>query len=192
MPVPGSGGGIATRQQQIAYYAESLNSAFPRSETGIDLGADYKKYMSQHPKADPVQVYNQTVAGLDVFLQSGRSLADAIASAVGTQGNITSQFVKGVGKGAEDITKSASGFGLGGSDWQHLLIRLAEFGIGGILIAVGIAAILGKTKTGQTVINVAEDVIPAGRAAKVARPARRDISAAGRSRPGFTKGGLND
>jgi len=48
-------------------------------------------------------------------------------------------------------------------DWQHLFIRLAEFGIGALLVAVGVGAVLRKTPPVQeaknTVIRVA-GVVP--------------------------------
>lgn len=41
------------------------------------------------------------------------------------------------------------------SDWTHLMTRFAEFGIGAILVIIGLNAIVAKTKTGRTVIQVA-------------------------------------
>jgi len=53
----------------------------------------------------------------------------------------------GQGKGS---TQPSDG---GQSDWTNLFTRLAEFGIGVILITIGISALVGHTKTFQT-INV--------------------------------------
>jgi hypothetical protein len=60
----------------------------------------------------------------------------------------------------------------GGNDWQHLLVRIAEFMVGATLIAVGINALIVRSKTGQTVINIA-GATAGGTAGKVARTATR-------------------
>lgn len=41
----------------------------------------------------------------------------------------------------------------GGSDWQHLMVRGAEFIIGVVLVWVGIQAIVVKSKPTQTIIQ---------------------------------------
>lgn len=46
----------------------------------------------------------------------------------------------------------------GGSDWQHLLIRSAEFLIGALLVVVGVNAMIIRSKPGQTVIQTAGTV----------------------------------
>lgn len=45
-----------------------------------------------------------------------------------------------------------------GSEWQHLLVRGAEFIIGALLIYVGIQAVVVKSKPGQTVIQTTAGV----------------------------------
>lgn len=48
---------------------------------------------------------------------------------------------------------SSQSGGASGSDWQHLLVRIAEFLVGGILIYVGIQAVVVKSKPAQTIIQ---------------------------------------
>jgi hypothetical protein len=66
--------------------------------------------------------------------------------------------------GSGSSPSSGSGGGSGGqSDWTNLMTRLAEFGIGAILIIIGINAIVSRTKTYKTVVQTA------GGVARVAR-----------------------
>ena len=71
--------------------------------------------------------------------------------------------IKGVGGAAGGIPLpggSVPGGGGGGTgdggqtDWTHLATRLAEFGIGAILVIIGFNAIVAKTKTGQAVQRI--------------------------------------
>jgi hypothetical protein len=45
-----------------------------------------------------------------------------------------------------------------GSEWQHLLVRIAEFVIGAALVVVGIQAVVVKSKPGQTIIQTTAGV----------------------------------
>lgn len=55
-------------------------------------------------------------------------------------------------------SSGSSGGSSGGSDWQHLLVRGAEFVIGIVLIWVGIQAVVVKSKPTQTIIQTAGTV----------------------------------
>jgi len=83
------------------------------------------------------------------------------------------RIIKGIGGAAGGIPLpgGSTGGGGGGSsgdsgqtDWTHLAIRLAEFGIGIILVIIGFNAIVAKTKVGQKIEVVATGV--ASRAVK--------------------------
>ena len=52
----------------------------------------------------------------------------------------------------------------GGSDWQHLLIRGAEFLVGAMLIVVGVQALIVRSKAGQTVIQTTGTVASVAKA----------------------------
>jgi hypothetical protein len=68
----------------------------------------------------------------------------------GVSANIGTPSRKGV---SANIGGGSSGDSSGGSDWQHLLVRGAEFIIGVVLVWVGIQAIVVKSKPGQTIIQ---------------------------------------
>jgi len=70
---------------------------------------------------------------------------------------------------------SSSGGTSGGNDWTHLMVRLAEFTVGAILIYAGIGALIAKSKTGRTVINVAAGTAGGG-AGRAARQVTRAAS----------------
>lgn len=58
-----------------------------------------------------------------------------------------------------------------GSDWQHLLIRIAEFSLGAGLIWVGIAALLSRTKPVKATVHLVTGV--AGGQVRTAQAVRR-------------------
>lgn len=80
----------------------------------------------------------------------------------------------GLGPGANS-TSPNTGSPTSGDDWSHLFTRIAEFGIGAILIAVGINYLFLKSKTGQTVVNIAAGTATGGtgRVARGVRTAQR-------------------
>lgn len=52
----------------------------------------------------------------------------------------------------------SSGGASSGNDWQHLMVRLAEFGIGAILLIIGFNAIVSRTKGYQRIETVVTGV----------------------------------
>ena len=81
------------------------------------------------------------------------------AAGVGLEGGSPGIVGGGVGSGATPAPGAGSGSGSSGqSDWTHLAIRLAEFGIGIVLVIIGFNAIVAKTKTGQKIQMVATGV----------------------------------
>lgn len=99
------------------------------------------------------------------------------------------KFANDVASGKQKIasfpfTPSQTGLGPAGSgqnDWTNLVTRLAEFAIGGILITVGLVAILGKTKTAQTAVNIV-GMTPPGRAIRAEQSARRIVRERGETK----------
>lgn len=77
----------------------------------------------------------------------------------------------GLGPGANSTSPQTGSQATGGDDWSHLLTRIAEFTVGAILIAVGINYLFLRSKTGQTVVNIAAGTATGG-AGKVARATR--------------------
>jgi hypothetical protein len=45
-----------------------------------------------------------------------------------------------------------------GSEWQHLLVRIAEFIVGVALVGIGIQAIVVKSKPTQTILQTSATV----------------------------------
>jgi hypothetical protein len=101
--------------------------------------------MKAHPKADPTQVYETVVTRLE----AAGHLPGTIGQAIGTTAGIFGVIPSSVGKGLHN----ALGGG-GQSDWTNLMIRLAEFGIGAILLIIGFNAIVSKTKGYQRIETV--------------------------------------
>lgn len=125
-PVPTS------RQDAVNYYAQLLQSQY-----GAAVAKSFIGYAKDHPN---LTAYNalQNWAGF-IAAHLGPGLAKAIQGFVNDAGTGVSQFGSGV----------TSGLGQSSQDWQHLLLRLAEFGIGGTLITVGLFAMLSKSETAQ-------------------------------------------
>lgn len=81
--------------------------------------------------------------------------AKAFAAGVGaaTGGGTPGGSLPNTSGGGSSGSPTASG-----SEWQHLLVRGAEFIIGALLIYVGIQAVVVKSKPGQTIIQTTAGV----------------------------------
>lgn len=85
---------------------------------------------------------------------------------IGNPGSIPGQIIGGPQLPSEHGPGSGSGSGSGGggsggsgdTDWQNLLTRFAEFGIGAIIIIIGFNAIVSRTKGYQRVEGVVTGV----------------------------------
>lgn len=127
-----------TRPQALSYYASLLQQSY-----GSSIAQSFLKYANAHPNLTAYDALQNWASFIAAHL--GPGLAQAIKSFVQEQGNITKQFAQ-----------APAGLGQVTQDWQHLLLRLAEFGIGGILITVGLIAILRKTEAGQQTESLAK------------------------------------
>jgi hypothetical protein len=154
------------REQQIGQYATLLDQAFPPSR-GTDYGHLYITYMHAHPALAPATVYAETVTALNNAKAQLGQLPSAIGSVGNNLGKIMNQFgtgtALGLGQVTKDLTPGAGWAGLltflGDLTNPHTWLRVAEFLVGGILIGIGLNAIL-KQSTGVDV---------AGSAVKVAK-----------------------
>jgi|SRR5215475_1328575 len=137
-----------------------------RARYGPKAQQAYLKLVAAHPEATPLQVAKAFILSVSI-----KGLAQAIKDAES-------------GTAAAIGQASSSGFGTtalgggGGSDWAHLFVRLAEFGVGALLVALGIQAILRRTQTGQqiqgAVIGIA-GATPPGRAVRTEVAARQRV-----------------
>jgi hypothetical protein len=124
-----------TRNQQIAIYAADFAAQF-----GDNVGQAFANWArgNARRKFSPAQ------------------LAQAFATIIATQG-----VSKAIGAGAGGLggflgASGSAGLGTlnnlsgsGTNDWQHLLIRIGEFVVGGLLIAIGLNAMLRRTDVYQ-------------------------------------------
>lgn len=135
----------------VEHYALLLEEQFPGYVSGTKpnttLAELYIQYMQKHPHADAQQVYKTVVARL----QEVANLPGTIGSAIGATATIIGKAGPAAGVG---INKAAQGLGGGQGDWTNLVTRLAEFGIGAILLIIGFNAIVSKTKGYQRIETV--------------------------------------
>ncbi|MGI0135325.1 MAG: hypothetical protein ACREBW_10260 [Candidatus Micrarchaeaceae archaeon] len=134
-PPPGD-----TRNQQIDVYAADFAAQF-----GDKVGQAFANWARGSARK------NFSVA----------QLAQAFATIIATQG-----VAKAIGAGAGGLggflgASGSAGLGTlnnmagGTNDWQHLLIRIGEFMVGGLLIAVGLNSMLRQTNVYKQAQNAA-------------------------------------
>ena len=135
----------------VEHYALLLDQEFPgylsgdKTKTMADL---YIEYMQKHPKADAKKVYETTVSQLHAIAK----LPGIIAGQIAVGATIIGDAGPAAGIG---VNKAAQGIGVPGQgDWTNLVTRLAEFGIGAILLIIGFNAIVSKTKGYQKIETV--------------------------------------
>jgi hypothetical protein len=138
-----------------------LDQLFPPS-LGVDYGHLYISYMHAHPTASPGDIFNRTVTALNNAKAQLGQLPSAIGSVGNNLGKIMNQFgtgtATGLGNVVKDLTPGQGWAGLltflGDLTNPHTWLRVAEFVIGGVLIAVSLNAIL-KQSTGVDVAGTA-------------------------------------
>lgn len=74
------------------------------------------------------------------------------------QPNIPTQPFSG-GPGTQGQAQQAAG---GGSDWQHLLFRTAEVILGSILVYIGVAGLVARTRPAKLAVNVVAGGVAGG------------------------------
>ena len=142
MPGPGGPGW----ESQANHYAQLIGQKYGRRARSA-----YLKMVSDNPNIDPRTVARSFILNIGI-----KGLDQAIQDAlVGTQ----SAFAQGAASGF-----GTAGLGGGGAsdDWKNLFTRLAEFGIGAVLIIVGLNAILSRTKVYQNTEKVVAGVATRG------------------------------
>lgn len=139
----------------VIHYAELLDQQYPGflSGTDVTLAGAYIAYMAQHPKANPRVVYLTIIARLKAFGE----IPKGIAASVGAVGKLTGEAATGAGD-AVTFHSGILGF-LGRLTEAHTWVRVAEFVVGAILVAVGLNALL-KQSTGIDVAKAVPKVVP--------------------------------
>jgi hypothetical protein len=133
MPVGIPGGTSAAEQAQI--YTMDIQKQYGSAAAKL-----YQQMLKAYPQLSPKQVVQ--ILAMQI---TGQGLSKVLSEGMGGVGNALAQ-ASGSGFGTTALGNLGGG---GGNDWQHLLLRIAEFLIGGILVAVGINAMLKKSDTYQ-------------------------------------------
>jgi hypothetical protein len=120
----------STRNQQIAIYAADFAAQF-----GDQVGQAFANWArgNARRKFTPLQLAN---AFATIIATQG------VSKAIGAGAGGLGQFLGASGAAGLDTLGNLSG---GSNDWQHLLVRIGEFLAGGLLIAVGLNAMLRRT-----------------------------------------------
>jgi hypothetical protein len=131
--------------QNASLYQQDITAQY-----GVAAGNAYRQLVLSNKNSN-VSAYQLAEVYLTEIV--GKGLASAISDvANGTLAATASASGSGFGlPGALGGTSSGSG-----NDWQHLMIRLAEFAIGGILVAIGVNAMLRKSETYQSATKTAK------------------------------------
>ena len=154
------------KQESTAWWAAYFNQQYPGKGAGAAYTAFANKAIANDPSTTP---YVAAKAFLDSIMLEG--LGQAIKSATEGIGQGTAK-VPGALPGSIPAIPSVGGTG---SDWQHLLLRFAEFGLGASIVIIGIAAIVAKTKGGQKVETIVTGAVTPAKApvkAPVKAPAK--------------------
>jgi hypothetical protein len=140
--VPGGGGGTpaVNLHPTGCYYVNALTGSIQRQCNPISAATlAALGYMGQGwVPATPFNAFS--------------TFADA-QNAASQWANIRGGLSGGATGTGPNVSGGSSGDG-GQTDWTHLFTRLAEFGIGAILVIIGLNAIVGRTKTGQSVQRI--------------------------------------
>lgn len=157
-----AGGATGTRNDQINYYVNLLNSQFPGNLTGRNetLAEYYVQYLESHPSADPGFTYDSVVARLQAFQSIPGNLGGDIGTALQKTGQVSQSIGPAAGAAAQNLqVPGLSGIDAIGNFFNKLgqkntWIRIGEGIVAIILLDVGLKAFTGKSvieSTGKTI-----------------------------------------
>jgi hypothetical protein len=123
-----------TRAQAVQVYAADFAQEF-----GDSVGQAFIKFANGSASG----LSAQKAASAFALIISQQGIAGAIKAGSGGIAN----FLKGSATGGANTLAGLTGGS--GSDWQHLLLRISEFVVGGLLVAIGLNAMLRKSDVYQ-------------------------------------------
>src|SRR5215472_18238155 len=161
IPAGPSGGTATDSHPNGCYYFNGVTGQIQRQCNPLNAvflpAAGYigKGYVPATP-FNAFQTWDDVQHAKDVWMKNViGSGQDPISGILG--GPKTPNFQAPVGPGSGSGGSGGSGDS-GQSDWTNLMVRLAEFGIGAILVIIGFNAIVSRTKSYQRVETVVSGV----------------------------------
>jgi hypothetical protein len=152
MPIPIPGGPVGTSHASGCYYANAITGSIQRECNPINAallaGAGY--FGKGNLPATPFNAFGT--------FQDAKNWVDEIRAAEGGIGRTVGPGIIPPGSTPGSSGSGGSSGGAQGSDWAHLMTRLAEFGIGAILVIIGFNAVVSRTKGYQRVETVVTGV----------------------------------
>lgn len=131
-------------QRIVSFIHDRLTPKYGDAEA-TKLADDYAKYADAHPKLSAQQAY---VAWFLITTKINKQLGKDLQAEVGAIGKLSGETLKSLPSWIPSFT----------GDLRHLMLRVAEVAIGGLIIVVAANAILKET-TGVSPIKAASKVV---------------------------------